>query len=324
MTPLISVVVPTYKRPQMLKECLLALCAQDLPPGVFEIVVADDGPDAGTRAMVDTFAQDHACVPQIRYLEVSGRHGPAAARNCGWRNAAANFIAFTDDDCRPRPEWLRHGLLMLEQGADAAWGKLVMPVPAKPTDYEKDAANLSRAEFVTANCFCRKSALEQVGGFDERFRLAWREDSDLFFNLLNLDARIVHAPAAVVVHPIRPAPWGVSLSQQRKILFDALLYKKHPAYYRARIRSLPPWNYYVITLSFILAIVLTVAGDFQGAWLAIAVWLGFTLDFILRRLRGTSLDIRHIAEMAVTSALIPPIALYWHWRGVLKFRVLYV
>lgn len=321
--PLITVVVPTYKRPQLLKDCLDALCAQDLPGELFEIVVADDGPSTGSRLLVESFARNFPDAPVIRYLEVTGRHGPAAARNCGWRNARANLIAFTDDDCRPARDWLRHGLKALEQGADAAWGKLVMPVPPLPTDYEKDASHLANAEFVTANCFCRKAALMRVGGFDERFRLAWREDSDLFFNLLDIHAGIVHVPKAVVVHPIRPAPWGVSLSQQRKVLFDALLYKKHPARYRSKIRSRPPWNYYVIVAALIAAAGFAATRHYYIAGPAMALWLVFTLEFMLRRLRGTARDLRHIAEMAVTSLLIPPLALYWHWRGAFKFRVIY-
>lgn len=323
MIPLITVVVPTYKRPRLLKDCLDALCAQDLPGELFEIVVADDGPSVGTRLLVESFARNFPGAPMISYLEVTGRHGPAAARNLGWQNATASFIAFTDDDCRPARGWLRHGLKALEHGADAAWGKLIMPLPSLPTDYEKDASHLADAEFVTANCFCRKAALVRIGGFDERFRLAWREDSDLFFNLLDMHANIVHVPNAVVVHPIRPAPWGVSLPQQRKVLFDALLYKKHPVRYRSKIRSQPPWNYYFISAALIAAPAFAATGHPYATGLATAVWLMFTLEFMLRRLRGTARDLRHIAEMAVTSLLIPPLALYWHWRGAFKFRVIY-
>ncbi len=95
-----------------------------------------------------------------------------------------------------------------------------MSPPARHlTDYELNARNLVRSEFVTANCFYRKQALEAVGGFDERFRMAWREDSDLFFSLLERSngsgpSAFVQAPDAVVVHPVRPAGWGVSISQQ--------------------------------------------------------------------------------------------------------------
>ena len=78
---------------------------------------------------------------------------------------------------------------------------------------------------------------------DERFSAAWREDSDLHFTLLLHGGQIDRVPSALVVHPVRPARWGVSLNQQRKSLFNALLYKKHPRLYRQRIRPWPPWDY---------------------------------------------------------------------------------
>src|SRR5690606_40462360 len=59
----------------------------------------------------------------------------------------------------------------------------------------------------------------------------------LYFRLIDGGARVVHAADAVVVHPVRPAPWGVSLAQQRKVLYDALLFKKHRELYRERIRG---------------------------------------------------------------------------------------
>src|SRR5205085_889073 len=83
--------------------------------------------------------------------------------------------------------------------------------------------------------------LARRGGFDESFRLPWREDSDLHFRLLEAGCRVVRAAQAIVVHPVRPAPWGVSLRQQRKVMFDALLFRKHRALYRERIRGAPRW-----------------------------------------------------------------------------------
>ncbi|MEO7001912.1 MAG: hypothetical protein ABI068_08800 [Ktedonobacterales bacterium] len=52
-----------------------------------------------------------------------------------------------------------------------------------------------------------------------------------------------------------------------------------------------------------------------------ALWLWLTSTFSLRRLHGTSRAPRHIAEMALTSALIPPLAIYWRLRGALRYRV---
>ena len=80
-----------------------------------------------------------------------------------------------------------------------------MPLPERPTDYEADASGLARAEFATANVFVKRAALALVNGFDERFTSAWREDSDLQFALLATGGRIVRAPDALVIHPVRPA-----------------------------------------------------------------------------------------------------------------------
>ena len=209
-------------------------------------------------------------------------------------------------------------------GPAAAWGRLRMPLPPVSTDYERNEAGLEGAEFVTANCFVRRDVLEAVGGFDERFTLAWREDSDLYFTLLERGFRVVHVPGAVVVHPVRPAPWGVSLRQQRKSLFNALLYKKHPALYRQKVRASPPWNYYASTAALALAPGAALAGAPEALAVTLAVWLVLTGSFAWRRLRGTSRRLSHVAEMLVTSALIPPLSVFWRLRGAARFRTLFL
>jgi GT2 family glycosyltransferase len=204
----VSVVVPTYRRPQLLNRCLAALAGQ-FDHGKFEIIIVDDGPSADTGHLVLSWAThtlEHG--PVIRYLANTGSHGPAAARNVVWPAPCGDIIAFTDDDTVPAPGWRAYGVKAMRNGVVAAWGRLVMPIPDPPTDYELDAAGLERAEFVTANCFARNSAVEAIGGFDERFKLAWREEADLFFRLLKYDPSIEHTPHAVVVHPVRPAPGG--------------------------------------------------------------------------------------------------------------------
>src|SRR5690606_2727347 len=247
--PRISVVVPTFRRPELLRRCLVALCTQDLDPGDYEIVVADDGPSPETaRAVADLDGLPGS--PRVRCLPVGHTQGPAGARNVGWRAATAPLIAFTDDDTIPDPGWLPTGLEALDSGADAAVGRTIVPAPQPPTDYERGVAGLERAEFITANCFVSRRALERVGGFDERYERAWREDSDLQFALMDHGFVIASAPAAIVVHPIRPAPWGVSLSQQRQVMYDALRYRKYPGHYRRRIRAAPPIDYYVAVIAF--------------------------------------------------------------------------
>ena len=318
----LSVVIPTLGRPQLLEACLGAAARCAWHGAGLEIVVVDDGPHDATAQAVARWAEPMArrgCV--LRYLASPGPHGPAAARNRGWRAARGRIIAFTDDDTLPQPDWLVAGARAFEQGAEAAWGRIVMPIPGTPTDYERDANHLERAVFVTANCFCLRASLERLGGFDERFRVAWREDSDLYFRLIRAGARIVHVPEAVVVHPVRPAPWGISVRQQRKVQFDALLYKKHPDLYRSRIRARPRWSYYLTVGAAAVAVAAALAGARGLAAAAAGAWLAATLAFALRRLRGTSKAPAHVLEMLVTSIPIPPLAVFWRLYGALKFRV---
>jgi GT2 family glycosyltransferase len=318
MTPRVSVVVPTHGRPALLARCLEALAAQTLPRADYEVIVVSDGPDPRTGAVVQ-----RSGLP-LRHLELERRSGPAAARNLGWRAAQSAIVAFTDDDTAPEPGWLAAGLAELAAGADAVAGSVVMPLPASPTDYERDAARLAESEFVTANCFVTAETLRAVGGFDERFTLPWREDSDLHFRLLEHGAAIRRAPLARVVHPVRAAGFGVSLRQQRKVLFDALLYKKHPQLYRQRIRRGPRIDYYATVAALLAAVVGLALGRPAVAAAAGAVWLALTLRFAALRLAGTQRAWPHVGEMLVTSAAIPPLAVFWRFVGAARFRVVFL
>lgn len=325
MTLRVSVVMPSYERPAMLQRCLAALAAQTLAGDEYEIVVVHDGPSDAAREIVAQHAAELAARggPRLEFHAPPHR-GPAAARNVGWRHARADIIAFTDDDTVPDPSWLGAGLAALRPDVDAVWGRVVVPLRPLPSDYERDAAGLANARFVTANCFCRKATLERLGGFDERFQQAWREDSDLYFRLIDADATIVHAPAAIVVHPVRPAPWGVSLKQQRKVIYDALLFKKHRLHYRRMIRRLPRWDYYLIVAALVIAVTALIADAPRGAAVAAGLWLLLTVSFCARRLLDTAKTLPHVAEMVVTSILIPPLAVFWRLVGALRYRVVFL
>jgi glycosyltransferase involved in cell wall biosynthesis len=325
MTPLVSVVIPTCGRPALLERCLAAIVRQEFPAEAFEVIVVDDGPSAQTRDAVTRWVArtvgTGAAGPTIGYCSTQRAKGPAAARNLGWRSAQGRIIAFTDDDTVPAADWLWCGVQAIGSARAAVWGRVVVPLPPDPTDYERDAAGLANGGFVTANCFVRVEALQAVGGFDERFRVAWREDSDLEFALRRQFPDLRYAPEAVVVHPIRPAPWGVSLRQQRKVLFDALLYKKHPEHYRAAIRRTPPWHYYATVVALVIALAGLAIDVPVVAWGAGAAWLALTLAFAVRRRARTRRSPAHVAEMLVTSAAIPLLAVYWRLRGAVRFRV---
>src|SRR5690242_406341 len=182
----ISIVIPTYNRPLLLKKCLEMLQVQLFPKKEYEVVVVSDGPDEETRKIIDQCRAATPETPDIRYYSLPVKKGPAAARNLGWKKARGRLIAFTDDDCVPHINWLLSLTEAWQGEEEAAFsGKILVPRSLKPTDYERNTSHLEHAEFATANCMCTRQALEKVHGFDERFSTAWREDSDLEFKLLS-------------------------------------------------------------------------------------------------------------------------------------------
>lgn len=318
----ISVVIPTYCRPLLLSKCLQALCYQTLDKNDYEVIVVSDGPDEETQKAVAGFAGMHM---PICFLQLPQKKGPAAARNMGWQNANGILIAFTDDDTIPDKDWLTNIAKAYDGTAEIAYtGKIKVPLSTSPTDYEKNTAGLETADFVTANCICTKKALELVGGFDERFSMAWREDSDLEFKFLRHHIPIIRHIDAWVVHPVRQAPWGISIKEQKKSMFNALLYKKYPQLYRSKIQRRPKWNYYIMVISVLL---LVIGFIFKVKWLSIIAfvcWLFLSVQFILLRLSATSKNTSHILEMIVTSIIIPFVSVYWRLYGAWKYRVLFL
>lgn len=314
----ISVVIPTYKRAELLKKCLLSLNAQTFKDSDYEVIVVSDGPDEETRQLISGFNSN------ITYLHLEQKKGPAAARNLGWLKASGLLVAFTDDDCLPASNWLELIWSRYQGEKEIVYsGKVIVPISKQPTDYELTTASLERADFITANCACTKEALIRVGGFDERFEQAWREDSDLHFKFLIHNIPLLKIEAEVV-HPVRPATWGVSLREQKKGMYNALLYKKYPSLYQSKIASKAPWNYYAIILAFTGMLGGLLTGSMLLAKLCFWAWLFFVGMFTLKRLSATSRRFDHVTEMIVTSIFIPFLSVYWQFYGSLKYRVLFI
>jgi GT2 family glycosyltransferase len=257
----VSVIIPTYQRPDLLVACLDALSQQTIALDSFELVVVDDGNQPAVAEKVRQFGRQTGIA--TRYIGQPSRRGPAAARNRGWQAAQAPIIAFTDDDCLPQPDWLRAALAEFKRGAAVVTGQLRMPLPDQPSHHDRTTAFLETAEFITANCFCLKTILARVGGFEEAFDMAWREDSDLQFKLIRAGYRIVSCSRAVIIHPLRPAPWYAPLRDERKNRYDALLFKRHPELFRQRIPAYKPLvvRYYATVISFTIGSLALAAGN---------------------------------------------------------------
>ena len=322
----ISVIIPTYNRPGLLIKCLRNLSQQSFPKKNYEVIVVTDGPDIETRSVVSLLSEQELFFNVFCY-SLNEKKGPAAARNKGVVYAKGRLLVFTDDDCLPQQDWLNaywNFYDVQNEAVSAFTGQTVVPRPALPTDYEKNIAYLETADFITANCALTKAAFEKVNGFDEDFPIAWREDSDMHFRLIKNNIAIHTVKNAVVVHPVRQAHWGVSLKEQKKSLFNALLYKKHEHLYKQKIRAQPVWNYYIMIILFCVSVGAILSGATTIALIAFPGWLILFVEFTVRRLKSTSKRTVHIFEMITTSFFIPFLSVFWTLYGAIKYKTFFL
>jgi glycosyltransferase involved in cell wall biosynthesis len=210
VSPRVSVVIPTHNRSGPLQSALAGLRAQTLPREQFEVVVVDDASTDDTPSVLEQ-AEAAGDVDIALRREVSG--GPGGARNAGWRQARGEVIAFLDDDCRPTPEWLERGLEVHEQHPEAFIQGRVLKDP-EHMDRLSPFAHFFEVHgydqgFPTANIFYPRTLLDRLGGFDETFRRAAGEDTDLGWRALEAGAQAIFATDALVYHGIFPmSPWA--------------------------------------------------------------------------------------------------------------------
>jgi GT2 family glycosyltransferase len=203
--PFFSVIIPTYRRPEALQECVRALCQLDYPRESFEVVIVDDGGD---------FPLEPLLLPFFNHLHMKilwqPNAGPAAARNFGAKQATGEFLAFTDDDCQPDPQWLR----MLNAALGSSAGALVggRTVNALASNAYAEASQLiidvvyahynSRTEdvqfFASNNMAVSAQTFDAIGGFNPAFRTS--EDRDLCDRLRYRGYALRYAPNAVIFH----------------------------------------------------------------------------------------------------------------------------
>lgn len=183
--PTFSIIVPTYRRPEQLRECLRSLANLAYPRDRFEVIVVDDASPVPPREVV---GECYGRLP-VRLLEQ--RHGgPAVARNTGARAAQGDWLAFTDDDCLVASDWLRVFHTRLEAAPTALiGGRTVNDCSDNPysavsqllTDclYHYYDRHPQCLRFVTSNNLAMaRSRFLEVGGFDETFPLAAGEDRE--------------------------------------------------------------------------------------------------------------------------------------------------
>lgn len=202
----ISVIIPTYNRQERLRQCLESLFKQDYLQENFEIIVVDDGLSDGTEDMFKDLSKEH---PNLRYY--SQKHkGPAAARNLGIREAKAEIIGFTDNDCILKSDWIRKMVEAhrLEDDVTAIGGLTKVNshnIKAQVSQFLSDGAIKTNINgkpeiifFPTCNVSFKKECLNVQ--FNELFPLPAGEDLEFFWKSFKKGNRFIYRQDIEILH----------------------------------------------------------------------------------------------------------------------------
>jgi histidinol-phosphate phosphatase family protein len=319
--PAFDIVVPTLGRPSL--DRMLAALSAGSGPMPESVIVVDDrrGHDDELDAAIP-----EALEGTVRVVRSGGR-GPAAARNVGLAIASAEWTCFLDDDVVPDDEWRRHLARDIgEAPADVAGiqGRIVVPLPSgrRPGDWERNVRGLETARWATADMAYRRAVLLEVGGFDERFRRAYREDADLALRVLGTRHRLTRGSRRVL-HPVRPSdPW-VSVRLQAGNADDALMRVLHGRSWRRRA-GVPIGRFrrhaFVTSAAAASGIALAL-GRRRLAVASVTAWAAGCAEFAAARIANGPRDAREVATMIATSIVIPPVAVTYRAAGYARSTV---
>ena len=230
--PEVAVVIPTARRETRLAFALDALADQTLPRERFEVIVVRAEADGGHTVPPDGL--------DARFLTAAADSGPAEKRNAGWRAATAPLVAFTDDDCRPAPDWLER---LLEAAQDAPADFVLQGRTEPDPDEARRLHGLAVSQripapsgwYETCNIAYPRALLERLGGFDAEFAgndpgdyPVGGEDTDLGLRARAAGAELRFEPAAVVRHAVHSRHLGRALRDTRRWRSVPLVLARHP------------------------------------------------------------------------------------------------
>jgi GT2 family glycosyltransferase len=201
-----SIVVPTYNRPQRLHGFLESLTRLDYPKDRFEVVLVDDGSDVDLEPVAARF-RDRLNVVFLRQSHA----GVARGRHAGATAAQGKYLAFTDDDCMPAPDWLARLEEVLDSTPDCmAGGYTGNALPDNPYSaasqavisylYARFNANPRSAGFFTGNNMAMPRDLyHKIGGLDVTWPMCG-EDRDFCARWRAHGYAMIYVPDARIHH----------------------------------------------------------------------------------------------------------------------------
>jgi glycosyltransferase involved in cell wall biosynthesis len=314
-TPGISIVVCTRDRPRSLERCLKSLARLEYP--TYEVIVVDN-------ASISEATRQLAHTAGVRYVREE-RPGLDWARNCGYKAARYDIVAYTDDDTEVDPRWLAGLGAAFEDPAVRAVSGLVLPAAMDTeaevlfelcyggmgkgtTSREWDPALLSASQRigahhlgVGANMAFRRSLLQELGGFDTALDVGTPShgggDLDIFHRSLMAGAVVRYQPAALVRHHHRRDMLGL-----RRQLTD----------------NGRAFGVYLLTIFKRGAI-----PRHNTAWYTMRIWLGWLIGRIVKRFARRELLPLPLLLAEFWGAVQSPFAFWATYREDSRRRGLY-
>jgi glycosyltransferase involved in cell wall biosynthesis len=227
------VVIPVYNGEKTIAACLDSLLALRYPEERVELLVVDNGSRDGTVSVLRRYGE------RIVRLDEATR-GPGAARNAGLRRAGGDVVAFTDADCQVDPDWLTAVVAPLQAAeVGIAGGTIRALTPANDVERFGEVIHDHRQAIevfeppyaITMNWASRRVVLQELGGFDERFRRC--EDVDLAYRMTKAGYTLAFAPTAVVYHHNEDRLAGLFRKGFAHGFHGVLALKRHEEFVRA-------------------------------------------------------------------------------------------
>lgn len=220
--PVISVVIPTYNRCEMVSTALSSVLAQNYHD--LEVIVVDDGSIDRTQEVLGNFSDNRV---RVFYQENSGL---AAARNAGIRQAQGTYIAFLDDDDLWLPEKIAQQVALFEQQPDL--GLVIcgyQTIDAQGVKLSEVRPWLWRPELslqtwlyscptVPSAVMVRRDWLEKAGGFNEQISRQGlgSEDWELWLRLASLGCQMAWIKECLCAYRVHPGSMAHRASKQRQ------------------------------------------------------------------------------------------------------------
>ena len=213
----ISVILATFNRSNMLRDCIESLLNQTLDPTLYEVIVVDNNSKDATKETVNEYLGLERY--NVQYV-LEPRPGAHYARNTGAKSAHAAILAFTDDDAVFHERWLEALLRAYDdEEIGCAGGQIIIKWDKEPPAWVPSSRVFGQVDEVTlgsklrilppgenifgGNCSVRKSIFFELGGFGEdqvgEVR-AGEAETGLWIKARKKGIKIAWVPDAIVWH----------------------------------------------------------------------------------------------------------------------------